>query len=51
MNNAPTSIGMGMMDGMGGMMMWGMGLVWLLVIVLLVLSIAALVKYLFGGKR
>lgn len=51
MNNAPTSIGMGMMDGMGGMMMWGMGLVWLLVIVLLALSIAALVKYLFGGKR
>ena len=51
MNNAPTSIGMGMMDGMGGMMMWGMGLVWLLVIVLLVLSIAALVKSLFGGKR
>jgi len=51
MNNAPTGMGMGMMDGMGGMTMWGMGLVWLLVIVLLVLSIAALVKYLFGGKR
>lgn len=51
MNNAPTGMGMGMMDGMGGMMMWGMGLVWLLVIVLLVLSIAALFKYLFGGKR
>ncbi|MEN2980485.1 hypothetical protein P7L78_06920 [Tistrella bauzanensis] len=51
MNNAPTGMGMGMMDGMGGMMMWGMGLVWLLVIVLLVLGIAALVKYLFVGKR
>lgn len=51
MNNAPTGMGMGMMDGMGGMMMWGMGLVWLLGIVLLVLGIAALVKYLFGGKR
>ena len=31
----------------GGGMMWGMGLLWLLVIVLLVLGIAALVKYLF----
>ena len=51
MNNAPTGMGMGMMEGMGGMMMWGMGLVWLLVIVLLVLGIAALVKYLFGAKR
>jgi hypothetical protein len=27
-------------------MMWGMGLVWLLVIVLLALGIAALIKYL-----
>jgi hypothetical protein len=27
-------------------MMWGMGLVWLLVIVLLVLAIAACIKYL-----
>lgn len=35
----------GMMDGMAGMM-WGMGLVWLLVIVLLALGIAALLKYL-----
>jgi hypothetical protein len=36
------------MDGMGEMswMMSGMGLVWLLVIVALVLAIAALVKYL-----
>ena len=34
-----------MMDGMGGMMQ-GMGLVWLLVMVVLVLAIAALAKYL-----
>ena len=34
-----------MMDGMGGMMQ-GMGLVWLLVVVVLVLAVAALVKYL-----
>lgn len=34
-----------MMDGMGGMMQ-GMGLVWLLVVVVLVLAIAALAKYL-----
>jgi hypothetical protein len=32
----------GMMDGM-----WGMGLIWLLFIVLIVLATAALVKYLF----
>ncbi len=36
-----------MMDGtMGGGMMWGMGLLWLLVIVVLVLAAAALIKYL-----
>jgi hypothetical protein len=34
-----------MMNDMGGMM-WGMGLVWVLVILVLVLGIAALVKYL-----
>ena len=39
-----------MMDGMGGMM-WGIGLLWLLVAVLLVLGIAALVKYLFFSRR
>lgn len=27
-------------------MMWGMGLVWLLLIILLILGIAALIKYL-----
>lgn len=36
-----------MMDGMGGGMMWGMGLGWVLVVVVLILAAAALVKYLF----
>lgn len=40
-----------MHDVMGGVMMWGMGLLWLLLLVLLVLGIAALIKYLFGGRR
>ena len=41
-----------MMDGMmGGWMMWGMGLGWLLILVFVVLGIAALVKYLFFDKR
>ncbi len=35
-----------MMDQMGGMMMWGMGLVWVLLVIVLVLAAAALVKYL-----
>jgi cytochrome c-type biogenesis protein CcmH/NrfF len=35
-----------MHDMMGGGMMWGMGLFWLLPIVLLVLGMAALIKYL-----
>ncbi len=38
-----------MMDHMGETMVWGMlgaGLLWLLVLVLLVLGIAALIKYL-----
>ena len=34
------------MDSMGGMM-WGMSLLWLVAIVVLVLAVAALVKYLF----
>jgi hypothetical protein len=38
-----------MMNNMGGMM-WGMGLFWLIAIVVLVLAAAALVKYLFFGK-
>ncbi len=34
----------------GGMMMWGMGFAGLLVTVLILLTIAALGKYLFSGK-
>ena len=34
-----------MMDGMSGSMMWGMGFVWLLVVIALLLAIAALIKY------
>ncbi|WP_273032246.1 hypothetical protein [Pseudaminobacter soli (ex Zhang et al. 2022)] len=37
----------GMMDGM----MAGMGLVWLLLLIVLVLAAAALVKYLFFSGR
>ena len=41
-----------MMDQiMSGAMMWGMGLIGLLVIIVLVLAAAALVKYLFFSKR
>ncbi len=32
---------------MNGGMMWGMALIWLLVVILLVLGIAALAKYVF----
>jgi hypothetical protein len=41
-----------MMEGMSGMMMFGMGLVWLLAVLVLALGAAALIKYLFfsGGK-
>jgi hypothetical protein len=40
-----------MMDQMmGGGMMWGMGLIGLLVIVVLILGAAALVRYLFFTK-
>jgi hypothetical protein len=39
-----------MMAGMGGMF-WGMGLVWLLFVLLLALGIAALTKYLLGGRH
>ncbi len=38
-----------MMDGMQGMG-WGMGLIGLLVLILVVLGIAALVKYLISGR-
>jgi hypothetical protein len=36
------------MHGMGMGSMWGMGLIGLLLLTLLLLSIAALIKYLFG---
>jgi hypothetical protein len=39
-----------MMHDMMGGMMWGAGLVWLLIVVILVLGIAALVKYLRAGR-
>jgi type IV secretory pathway VirB2 component (pilin) len=37
-----------MMDQMSGMMMWGMGLIWVLLVIVLVLAAAALVKYLIS---
>jgi type IV secretory pathway VirB2 component (pilin) len=41
-----------MMDQMmGGGMMWGMGLIGLLLLIVLVLAAAALIKYLFSGNR
>lgn len=41
-----------MMDGLGhGGMMWGMGFFGLVVVALLVLGIAALVKYLSSKRR
>jgi hypothetical protein len=39
---------MSMMDQMGGMMMWGMGLLWILLVIVLGLAAAALVKYLIS---
>lgn len=41
------------MDGMmgGPLMMWGMGFAWLLLILVLVLGVAALVKYIFFDRR
>ncbi len=41
-----------MMDHMmGGGMMWGMGLIGVLLVIILVLGIAALIKYLFFDRR
>lgn len=39
-----------MMDGMDGGMMWGMGLIPIVVIVVLVLAGVALAKYLSSGR-
>ncbi len=38
-------------DMMSGGMMWDMGLAWSLVVIVLILSAAALVKYLFFGRK
>ena len=40
-----------MMNGMTSGMMWGMGLVYLLVIIVLILAAAALIKYLRTGSE
>lgn len=40
-----------MMNGMGWMMTGGMGLITLVVLIVLVLGIAALVKYLKSGPK
>jgi type IV secretory pathway VirB2 component (pilin) len=41
-----------MMDQMmGGGMMWGMGLIGLLLLIVLVLAAATLIKYLFSANR
>jgi hypothetical protein len=39
-----------MMNGMLGMG-WGMGLIWILLVILLVLGIVALVKYISSGRK
>jgi hypothetical protein len=39
------------MDDMSWSMGWGMGLIGLLIVILLVLGIAALVKYLFSSGK
>jgi hypothetical protein len=39
-----------MSGGMMGQMMWGWGLVGLLVLILVILGIAALVKFLFSNE-
>lgn len=40
-----------MMDNIMPGMMWGMGLVWLLVVIVLILASAALIKYLRSGNK
>jgi hypothetical protein len=39
-----------MMDNMMPGVMWGMGFVWLLVVIVLILAAAALIKYLRTGS-
>ena len=38
------------MNGMGGMMMWGAGLIWLLLIIVLILAAVALFKYIRSDR-
>jgi hypothetical protein len=40
-----------MMDNMMPGMMWGMGFVWLLAVIVLILAAAALIKYLSTGSK
>lgn len=41
-----------MQDGMmGGPMIWGMGIGWVLILILVILGIAALIKYLFQKPK
>ena len=40
-----------MMDNMMPGMMWGMGFVWLLGVIVLILAAAALIKYLRTGSK
>ena len=40
-----------MMNDMMPGMMWGMGLLWLLVVIVLILAAAALIKYLRAGGK
>lgn len=44
-------MGSGIMGGWGWGMMWGVSLVWLLVVILIILAIVALAKYIFSGRR
>lgn len=38
-----------MINGVGGEMMWGMGIIWIVVVVVLLMAGTALAKYLFSG--
>jgi type IV secretory pathway VirB2 component (pilin) len=40
-----------MMNGMTSGMTWSMGLFYVLVVIVLILAAAALVKYLFSGRK
>jgi uncharacterized membrane protein len=40
-----------MMNDMMPDMMWGMGIIWLLVVIVLIMAVAALVKYLRNGNK